>query len=83
MFTGPLDKPETEGLRDLGVWEIAILVPLTVLVIVLGVDPRPVLDRIEPSVEVILDRIEARTDFVVPDHGRVDEVVQAPTEDEG
>jgi NADH-quinone oxidoreductase subunit M len=76
MFTGPVDRPENEGLRDLGLREIAILVPITVLVVVLGVNPRPVLDRIEPSVEVILDRIEARTDFVVPEHGRVDEVVQ-------
>jgi NADH-quinone oxidoreductase subunit M len=76
MFTGPIDKPENEGLADLRLREVAILVPLAVLVLVLGVNPRPVLDRIEPSVEVILDRIEAQTDFVVPDHGRVDDVVQ-------
>jgi NADH-quinone oxidoreductase subunit M len=76
MFTGPLDKPENTGLRDLGLREIAIVVPLVVLVIAIGVYPKPVLDRVEPSVEVILDRITATTDYEVPEYGRAVEVAE-------
>jgi NADH-quinone oxidoreductase subunit M len=76
MFTGPLDKPENTGLRDLGLREIAIVVPLVGLVIAIGVYPKPVLDRVEPSVEVILDRITATTDYEVPEYGRAVEVAE-------
>ncbi|MGB5432809.1 MAG: hypothetical protein WBO21_07355, partial [Acidimicrobiia bacterium] len=58
-----------------GFREIAILVPLIVIVIGIGVYPQPVFDRIDPSVEIILDRIEATTDYEVPEYGRADEVV--------
>ena len=40
----------------------------------IGVYPKPILDRIEPSVEIILDRIEATTDYEAPEYGRVDEI---------
>ena len=74
MFTGPVENPENEGLRDLGVRELAIMVPLVVLVIALGVYPKPILDRVEPSVEVILDRVVATTDYEVPEYGTAVEV---------
>ena len=77
MFTGPVSKPENEGLRDLNGREIAILVPIAVLVVFLGVYPKAALDRIEPSVEAILDRIENVTDFEVPEPGRLPDVVRA------
>jgi hypothetical protein len=47
-----------------------------VLIIVLGVYPKPVFDRIEPSVEIILDRIEATTSYEVPEFGTSDGVVE-------
>ncbi|MGB5532304.1 MAG: NADH-quinone oxidoreductase subunit M, partial [Acidimicrobiia bacterium] len=75
VFTGPVTNPKNEGLSDLGFREIAILVPLIVIVIGIGVYPQPVFDRIDPSVEIILDRIEATTDYEVPEYGRADEVV--------
>ncbi len=71
MFTGPVTNSKLEALRDLGFREVAILVPLLLLIIGMGVYPKPVLERIEPSVGVILDRIEATTDFEVPPQGRV------------
>ena len=71
VFTGPITKPENEKLIDLDLREVAILVPLAVLIVFLGVYPKPALDRIEPSVEMILDRIEATTDYDVPEYGRV------------
>ena len=76
VFTGPVTNPKNEGLSDLGFRELAILVPLIVLVVGIGIYPKPVLDRIEPSVEIILDRVEAQTDYDVPEYGRADEVVE-------
>ena len=70
MFTGPVTNPRNEGLHDLGFREVAIIAPLIVIVIAIGIYPKPVLDRIEPAVDVILERIENTTDYKVPDLGR-------------
>jgi NADH-quinone oxidoreductase subunit M len=75
VFTGPTN-PKLEGLKDLGFREIAIMVPLVVLIIGLGVYPKPVMERISPSVEIILERIEAETDYEVPTFGRAEDVAQ-------
>ncbi len=74
MFTGPVTNPENEKLLDLSWRERAILIPLAVLIIFLGVYPKPALDRIEPSVDLILDRIEATTTYEVPEYGRAADV---------
>ena len=73
-FTGPLDKPENQKLSDLTGREIALLAPLVVLMLLLGLYPRVLLDRVEPSTEAILDRIEAVTTFSVPAPGRAADV---------
>jgi NADH-quinone oxidoreductase subunit M len=69
MFTGPITVEENRRLTDLGVREVAILAPIAALVLFLGLYPKPALDRIEPSVDAILQRIEATTDYRVPDFG--------------
>ena len=69
MFTGPITSEENRGLRDLGVRETLILVPIIVLILVLGIYPKPALDRIQPSVDSVLQRIEQTTDYRVPDFG--------------
>jgi NADH-quinone oxidoreductase subunit M len=69
IFTGPITIPANESLHDLGFREIAIVVPLILLVLAIGVYPRPVLDRIQPSVDRVLLRIEETTDYDVPEHG--------------
>jgi NADH-quinone oxidoreductase subunit M len=69
VFTGVVTKEENRALKDLGVREVAILAPLVVLIIGLGVYPKPALDRIEPSVQSVLDRIERATDYEVPVFG--------------
>jgi NADH-quinone oxidoreductase subunit M len=74
MFTGPVSKKENEGLSDLNGREIAILVPIAALIVILGIYPKPALDRIEPSVERILDRIELVTDYEAPEPGRVADI---------
>ncbi|GMQ93776.1 MAG: NADH-quinone oxidoreductase subunit M [Acidimicrobiia bacterium] len=75
VFTGPVTNSKLEALKDLGFREIVILAPLVLLVIGIGVYPKPVFDRVEPSVEIILDRIEATTDYEVPEFGRNADVV--------
>jgi NADH-quinone oxidoreductase subunit M len=67
-----------KGLPDLGMREIGLLVPIMLLVLFLGLFPKPALDRVQPSVQGILDRIEATTDYQVPQYGTG--VEQAATE---
>ncbi len=69
IFTGPVDNPENEKLVDLDLREKLVLAPLAVLIVFLGVYPKPALDRIEPAVTDILTRIEQTTDYDVPDFG--------------
>lgn len=52
----PTNKTVT---NDLGWGERLVVAPLVVLVVFLGVYPQPVIDRIEPTVEQILERSEA------------------------
>ena len=49
---------------------------IAALVLFLGVYPKPALDRIEPAVNEILTRIEATTDYDVPDFGDVGELAE-------
>jgi len=61
LFLGPLDKPENEKLKDLSGIELAVLVPLMAGMLFLGIYPKPMLDRIEPSVREIVASVEFGT----------------------
>ena len=58
VFFNALDKPENQEVQDLTGREVAVLTPLLALMIVLGWHPTPVLERMEPSVRVVLERVE-------------------------
>jgi NADH-quinone oxidoreductase subunit M len=60
IVLNPLDKQENRELEDLGGRERAILVPLLALIVLIGVYPKPFLDRLAPAVDRILDRVEAQ-----------------------
>jgi NADH-quinone oxidoreductase subunit M len=77
VFTGVPDKEENSILADLSPREIGLLAPLAILVVVIGLYPGLVLDKITPSTEAVLDRIVEETDFVIPAPGRIDDVVIA------
>ncbi|HLI73529.1 MAG TPA: NADH-quinone oxidoreductase subunit M [Acidimicrobiales bacterium] len=49
---------DTARVRDLSWREAAVVAPLVVLIVVLGVYPKPVLDRITPSVNRLVHRVE-------------------------
>ncbi|MBI2169734.1 MAG: NADH-quinone oxidoreductase subunit M [Actinobacteria bacterium] len=64
-FTG---EPEGENaeMTDLNFREMATVVPLVLLSLVLGVYPKPILERVEPSLDVTIGHLEARTDYRRP-----------------
>ncbi|MEW5701177.1 MAG: NADH-quinone oxidoreductase subunit M [Candidatus Zixiibacteriota bacterium] len=51
VFYGPVVHAENESIPDLGKRELATLVPLVVLIVWIGVYPRPFLDRITPDLQ--------------------------------
>src|SRR5262249_19185231 len=57
---------ENIGMRDITWRERAIMVPLLALIVFIGVYPKPLLDRIQPSVNQVISHIESRTDFKQP-----------------
>ncbi len=74
VFTGPVVHKENEKLLDLSKREVLIIAPLAVLILFLGVYPKPALDRIEPAVAEVLERIEDATDYDVPEFGVTEEL---------
>ncbi len=77
VFTGVPDKEENTTLSDLSGREIALLVPIAVLILVIGLYPNLLLDKITPSTEAVLDNIVAETGHVVPEPGRLADVYVA------
>ena len=43
-----------------------MLIPLIALIVFLGVYPKPVLDRIQPSIDKLISHVEDHTDYVQP-----------------
>jgi NADH-quinone oxidoreductase subunit M len=60
VFHGRADRPNA-ATRDLSWAERLVIAPLIVLIILLGIYPKPVLDRITPSVNRLVDRVEQQT----------------------
>ena len=54
-----LDREENRDFPDLSRREMWVLGPLVALMIWIGVQPGPFLERMEPSVQAVLDRVEA------------------------
>jgi NADH-quinone oxidoreductase subunit M len=69
MFTGEVTNEANKVLTDLTLREKVIIIPMVVLIVFLGVYPKPALDIIEPSVDSVLQRIEQMTDYQVPQWG--------------
>jgi NADH-quinone oxidoreductase subunit M len=55
--------------RDLNWREVLVMVPLVGLIIFLGVYPKPVLDRINPTVTALVNSIDQRNNTHQPDPG--------------
>lgn len=59
VFQGEPDE-DNKTFLDLKLSETLVMVPLLGLIIFLGIYPKPVLDRIEPSVHRVVSRLEER-----------------------
>jgi NADH-quinone oxidoreductase subunit M len=55
MF-GPLDKEENQSLKDLNLREIAVLVPIVVMIVWIGIYPQTFLRKMDRSVEGFVTR---------------------------
>ena len=53
MF-GELSNPKNQLLKDLNVREIVIMVPLIVMIFVMGIYPKPFIDRMIPSIDKLI-----------------------------
>ncbi|MEX1361839.1 MAG: NADH-quinone oxidoreductase subunit M [Nannocystaceae bacterium] len=49
LMFGPITNPKNEALKDLSLRETFVFVPVIVLIIVMGVYPKPFLERIDPT----------------------------------
>jgi NADH-quinone oxidoreductase subunit M len=68
-FTG-VPHGVTERLRDLGVREVCVVAPLLLLTVFIGLYPKPLLDRVEPTMRGLIAHFEDRTDYREPKETR-------------
>ena len=61
MFLGPADKPENQALKDLSWREFATLAPIIILIFWIGLYPRPFFSLMAPSVERLVNAVQAAT----------------------
>jgi NADH-quinone oxidoreductase subunit M len=54
MFHGPLEGADNENTSDLKRSEIGILAPLCILIVAIGIYPKPMFDLVEPAVDRVL-----------------------------
>jgi len=57
VLFGEVTNPENARLKDLNSRELGLLLPLLFLMLFMGVYPRVFLDRSQPSVAAIRDRV--------------------------
>jgi NADH-quinone oxidoreductase subunit M len=63
MF-GKLDKPENQNLVDLSAREIAVLVPVVLFIVFIGVYPKPFLQKMEASVQHLIQNVEKKAQII-------------------
>src|SRR6266571_794388 len=61
VIYNPLTQHENEKLTDLTPREIAVLVPLIVCILWIGIYPKPILQRMEPSARALIEQIKPAT----------------------
>jgi len=59
ILFNPLDKPQNRGLSDLNWREVGMLVPLSLLIVLMGIYPAPFLRRMEPTLARLVQQVES------------------------
>jgi NADH-quinone oxidoreductase subunit M len=57
VMHGPLENPANQKLQDLSSREVLIMVPIALLIFAIGIFPSLLLERMEPSVRVLLGQM--------------------------
>ena len=65
VFTGE-PTGENATFADMNKVELATVLPLLALSLFLGVYPKPLLERVEPSVKALISHVESRSDYHQP-----------------
>jgi NADH-quinone oxidoreductase subunit M len=58
VFHGPTTKEDNRRLPDVHARELVMLAPVLVMIVFIGVYPRPFLDRIEPSAQRVVSQLQ-------------------------
>ena len=66
VFTGE-PTGENATFKDMNRLELATVLPLLGLSLLLGLYPKPLLERVEPSVKALVSHVESRSDYRQPD----------------
>ncbi len=66
VFHGEPDE-DNKKFREISLKEGAVLLPFLAAIVFMGVYPKPVLDRIEPSIDKLISHVEDHTDYVEPE----------------
>jgi NADH-quinone oxidoreductase subunit M len=67
VFFNKLESDENRHVADVSGRELAILAPLVALMIWIGWNPTPFLQRMQPSVEAVIERVEGTASVTAPD----------------
>jgi NADH-quinone oxidoreductase subunit M len=70
VFTG-VPEGENTKVHDVTVREVVVVAPLLVLSLFIGLYPKPVIDRVEPTVKRVIANFERKTDYEQPKPDRV------------
>jgi NADH-quinone oxidoreductase subunit M len=65
VFYGKVVHEENRNIKDLNARELAIMVPIVVLYVVIGLYPKPLLSRMEPSVKHLLTQMRGAQQRIV------------------
>ncbi|HEX6236991.1 MAG TPA: NADH-quinone oxidoreductase subunit M [Acidimicrobiales bacterium] len=65
VFHGEPDE-DNRGFAEMTWREGLVLAPLVGLIVFLGIYPKPVLDRMEPAVDRLIEHVETNSDFTEP-----------------
>ncbi len=76
-------EPEGDNatIPDMTWRERGVMLPLLILIVFLGVYPKPVLDRIEPSVDRLIAHVEKHTDYTEPAVAQSHSIVDVEDDD--
>jgi len=72
-----ITNPENNKLKDINKRELALLLPITILVFWIGIYPKPILSRMDASVNHLLTQVDEKYKMTLNKLGKSDDVLVA------